>query len=147
MECCCFYPFPPILGQNKAAASHGVLLFFIHSHQYLARIKQLLHMECCFTWSVASHGVLLHMECCFAWSVASHGVLLHMECCCFYPFPPNNMTFPVFVEDLEKKKDISHIEMYYHQHHYEAIVSMESDQVCGVPLQLTGKDAPKRIDL
>ena len=48
-----------------------------------------------------------------------------------YPIPPNNMTFPLIVdEDLKQKKDVSHTEMYHHRSHYEAIVSMDSNQVC-----------------
>ena len=56
------------------------------------------------------------------------------------------MTFLLIVdEDLKQKKYISHIEMYHHRSHYEAIVSMESNQVCEVPPQPTGKDDPKRL--
>ena len=62
--------------------------------------------------------------------------------------PTKQHDIPVMVdEDLKQKKDICHIEMYHHRSHYEAIVSMESDQFCEVPPQLTGKDDPKRMDL
>ena len=35
------------------------------------------------------------------------------------------------------KDDITHIEMYHHQYHYDAI---ESNKMCKAPPELTGKE-------
>lgn len=69
------------------------------------------------------------------------------------PIPPENIRFPLIMDEplenepLEKREDITHIEMYHHQSHYEAIVSIENNKVCRIPPKLTGKDDQHIIEL
>ena len=64
------------------------------------------------------------------------------------PIPPDNIRFPLIIDDdLEKREAITHIEMYHHQGHYDAIVSAETGKMCRLMPQLTGRDDPNIIDL
>ena len=109
--------------------------------------EQVQHMNCPHVWGahleIKAAATLFQLPISFStWSEQSSSLTWSVH----YPIPPNNTTFPLIVdEDLIQKKDISHIEMYHHRSHYEAIVSMESNQVCERPPQPTGKDDPKRL--
>ena len=66
----------------------------------------------------------------------------------FQPIYPNNIKFPTIADEILKdKQEISHIQMYYHQSHYDTIVSVENDKVCEEPPHLTGRDDEQTITL
>ena len=58
----------------------------------------------------------------------------------------HNMKIPVIDDEkLNEKENINHIEMYYHDNHYDAIVSSETGKMCKTLPQLTGHDDPSVV--
>lgn len=65
------------------------------------------------------------------------------------PVSSDNIRLPLIIDDdlQERAENITHIEMYHHQGHYDAIVSVETGKMCRLMPQLTGRDDPGIVDL
>ena len=51
------------------------------------------------------------------------------------------------VEVAQEKEHIYHMELYHHDNHYDAIMSLESGKMCNEAPNLTGKDVITVINI
>ena len=57
------------------------------------------------------------------------------------PIPLNLAKLPYIIDEVaQEKEEISHIELFHHNGHYDAIVSLENGKLCTEAPRLTGED-------